>query len=114
MLSFDRERRTIGRNSRVHFRWAERRQIQIAQSGLVFPFWADLFIELHAIARERLADHILIELRNPSASGGWRQDLTMVGPPDACRNFDACLLSDEEVELGPRLWRSFVDPFKEG
>jgi G3E family GTPase len=56
--------------------------------------------------------------RNPSASGGWRQDLTLIGPPDACthayRSFDACLLSDEEVELGPRLWRSFADPFKEG
>ena len=55
--------------------------------------------------------------RNRSASGGWEQDLTLVGPPDACRdacrNFDGCLLSEEEVELGPRLWRSFIDPFKE-
>ena len=330
VLSFDRQRRPIGRNSRVNFRWAERKQIKISQPGLVLPFRADLFIELQAIARERLADHILIELdgndeltnardslihcfpggvdlrkivrltrsilvlpatgllqwfwtdaaaaepeenadtdsegacsrghalsrsiecadtvviadgqdinpetfkdaarliralnpkatiadealkplataekmmpeyeglhqddacatiaylqlrwiiadtgwarvrisgsrpihpkrclefvkggwrgvirgrgdirlasqpgtnrlwsqagkvgvlgsRNPSANGGWQQDLTLVGPPDACmdacRNFDACLLSDEEVELGPRLWRSFVDPFKEG
>jgi G3E family GTPase len=56
--------------------------------------------------------------KNPSASSGWQQDLTLVGPPDACmeacRNFDTSLLSDEELELGPRLWQSFVDPFKEG
>ncbi|MGA7125827.1 MAG: GTP-binding protein [Chthoniobacterales bacterium] len=56
--------------------------------------------------------------KNASASAAWQQDLTLVGPPDACmeacRNFDASLLSDEELELGPRLWRSFVDPFKEG
>jgi G3E family GTPase len=56
--------------------------------------------------------------KNASASSGWQQDLTLVGPPDACigacRNFHATLLSDEEVELGPRLWRSFIDPFKEG
>jgi G3E family GTPase len=56
--------------------------------------------------------------KNASISSAWQQDLTLVGPPDACmeacRNFDATLLSDEELELGSRLWRSFVDPFKEG
>ena len=56
--------------------------------------------------------------RNGSISSGWQQDLTLVGPPDtcmeACRNFNASLLSDDEFELGSRLWRSFVDPFKEG
>ena len=56
--------------------------------------------------------------KNASINSDWQQDLTLVGPPDACmeacRNFDATLLSDEELELGPRLWRAFVDPFKEG
>jgi G3E family GTPase len=328
VLSFDRERCTIERNSRVHFRRAESKRIKIAQPGLVVPFRADLFIELHAIARERSANHVVVELdsnddlpaardslvhrfpggmdlrsivrltrsilvmpanglwqwfwtdaaaaepedttdsegacsqghslsrsiesadtvvitdrhamgpatlenaarliralnpnaiiadetvkpltaygqpmsedensnhddacasvarlqlrwiiadtrcarvrisgswpihpkrflefvregwrgvirgrgeirlasqpgthrlwsqagkvgvlgsKNASISSSWQQDLTLVGPPDACmeacRNFDATLLSDEELELGSRLWRSFVDPFKEG
>src|SRR3984957_13025096 len=56
--------------------------------------------------------------KNASPNSGWQQELTLVGPPgacmEACRNFDASLLSDEELELGSRLWRSFVDPFKEG
>jgi G3E family GTPase len=56
--------------------------------------------------------------KSASISSAWQQALTLVGPPDACmeacRNFDASLLSDEELELGSRLWRSFVDPFKEG
>src|ERR1700722_7757595 len=64
VLSFDRERRPIERNprSRVDFRRAESKRIKIAQPGLVVPFRADLFIELHAIARERSADHVVVEL----------------------------------------------------
>src|SRR5258708_24252815 len=64
VLSFDRERSTIERNSRlrVHFRRAESKRIKIAQPGLVVPFRADLFIELHAIARERSANHVVVEL----------------------------------------------------
>ena len=54
---------------------------------------------------------------NSSASGKWHQDLTLVGPAEACidavQNFERSLLTDEEIELGPRLWRAFVDPFKE-
>jgi G3E family GTPase len=52
-----------------------------------------------------------------SADGRWEQDLTLVGPEEACiragRNLERCLLTDEEMELGPRLWRSFVDPLEE-
>jgi len=62
VLSFDREQCTIERNSRVHFRRAESKRIKIAQPGLVVSFRADLFIELHAIARERSADHVVVEL----------------------------------------------------
>jgi G3E family GTPase len=55
--------------------------------------------------------------RNVSTRGGWRQDLTLIGTPqacmNACRNFEESLLTDEEIELGSRLWRFFVDPFKE-
>jgi G3E family GTPase len=54
---------------------------------------------------------------NSSVKGKWHQDLTLVGPSDACidagHNFERSLLTDEEIELGPRLWRSFIDPFKE-
>jgi G3E family GTPase len=54
---------------------------------------------------------------NSSAKGKWQQDLTLVGPSKACidagHNFERSLLTDEEIELGPRLWRSFIDPFKE-
>ena len=62
VLSFDAGRCTIERNSRVHFRRAESKRINIAQPGLVVPFRADLFIELQAIARERSADHVVVEL----------------------------------------------------
>jgi hypothetical protein len=64
VLSFDRERCTIERNSlsRVHFRRAESKRIKIAQPRLVVSFRADLFIELHAIAKERSADHVVVEL----------------------------------------------------
>jgi hypothetical protein len=48
--------------SRVHFRRAESKRIKIAQPGLVVSFRADLFIELQAIARERSANHVVVEL----------------------------------------------------
>ncbi|HYZ72554.1 MAG TPA: GTP-binding protein, partial [Chthoniobacterales bacterium] len=55
--------------------------------------------------------------RIPSVNGKWQQDLTLVGPLEACthtcHSLKRTLLTDEEIELGPRLWRSFVDPFKD-
>ena len=54
---------------------------------------------------------------NSSANGKWHQNLTLVGPSKACidagHNFERSLLTDEEIELGPRIWHSFIDPFKE-
>ena len=48
---------------------------------------------------------------------GWLQDLTFVGPQEACvkacHRLEQCLLTDEEFDLGARLWRSFVDPLRE-
>ena len=41
----------------------------------------------------------------------WRQDLTLVGASEACieicHNLERSLFTDEEIDLGPRLWRSF-------
>lgn len=49
---------------------------------------------------------------------GWLQDLTFVGPQEACvkacHRLEQCLLTDEEFDLGARLWWSFVDPLREG
>ena len=46
----------------LDFRWAEAKQIQITQPGLIVPFRADLFIELNAMARGKATDHIVVEL----------------------------------------------------
>ncbi|HYZ72892.1 MAG TPA: hypothetical protein VE641_07415, partial [Chthoniobacterales bacterium] len=62
VLSFDRHRCPLMTDSRLHFRWAEAKQIQIAQDGQILPFRADLFIELNAMAREKAADNIVVEL----------------------------------------------------
>ena len=145
VLSFDHQRRPLVADPHLHFRWAEAKQIHLAQPGQIVPFRADLFIELNAMARGKANDgRGLIRARgeirlasqpgtyriwsqagrvgvlgssSSSANGKWHQDLTLVGPIEACidagHNFERSLLSDEEIELGPRLWRSFVDPFKE-
>ena len=43
--------------------------------------------------------------------------MTFVGPKEvcanACRQLEECLLTEEEFELGPRLWRTFVDPLRD-
>jgi G3E family GTPase len=62
VLSFDQQRRPSLTDPHLHYRWAEAKQIQIAQPGLIVPFRADLFIELNAMARERAADRIIVEL----------------------------------------------------
>jgi hypothetical protein len=62
VLSFDQQRRPLVTDPRLHYRWAEAKQIQIAQPGQIIPFRADLFIELNAMARERAADRIIAEL----------------------------------------------------
>ena len=47
----------------------------------------------------------------------WTQNMTFVGPREACmtacRHLEASLLTDEEIELGVRLWRAFIDPLRE-
>ncbi len=46
----------------------------------------------------------------------WPQRMTFVGPEviceAACRHLEECLLTKEEFELGPRLWRAFSDPLR--
>lgn len=46
----------------------------------------------------------------------WPQNMTFVGPKEvcanACRQLEECLLTEEEFELGPRLWSAFVDPLR--
>jgi G3E family GTPase len=46
----------------------------------------------------------------------WPQNMTFVGPKEvcanACRQLEECLLTEEEFELGPRLWHAFVDPLR--
>jgi hypothetical protein len=43
--------------------------------------------------------------------------MTFVGPKEvcanACRRLEECLLTQEEFELGPRLWHAFVDPLRD-
>jgi G3E family GTPase len=47
----------------------------------------------------------------------WPQNMTFVGPKEvcakACRQLEECLLTEEEFELGPRLWHAFVDPLRD-
>jgi G3E family GTPase len=47
----------------------------------------------------------------------WPQNLTFVGPREvcanACRQLEECLLTEEEFELGPRLWHALVDPLRD-
>jgi Cobalamin synthesis protein cobW C-terminal domain len=56
--------------------------------------------------------------KRPTVSGERVQNLMLVGAPqacvDACNRFEECLLDDEEMELGSRLWCAFSDPLKEG
>jgi G3E family GTPase len=48
---------------------------------------------------------------------GWSQIMTFVGDRDACvnacRGFEESLLTDEEMELGSRIWLAFTDPLRE-
>jgi G3E family GTPase len=62
VLSFDHQRRPLVTDPHLHFRWAETKQIHIAQPGQIVPFRADLFIELNALARAKASDHIVVEL----------------------------------------------------
>lgn len=47
----------------------------------------------------------------------WPQNMTFVGPKEvcakACRQLEKCLLTEEEFELGPRLWHALVDPLRD-
>jgi G3E family GTPase len=58
-------------------------------------------------------------LGSPGSSGNteWRQDLTFVGSREACvaacLRFEESLLTDDEMELGARLWCAFIDPLRE-
>ena len=48
---------------------------------------------------------------------GWSQTMTFVGDRDACINacsgFEESLLTDEEMELGSRIWLAFSDPLRD-
>jgi G3E family GTPase len=55
--------------------------------------------------------------KTASASDEWLQKITLVGSRDACvnacRGFEESLLTDEEMELGVRIWRAFTDPLRD-
>jgi G3E family GTPase len=50
-------------------------------------------------------------------STGWSQTMTFVGDRDACvnacRGFEESLLTNEEMELGSRIWLAFRDPLRD-
>jgi G3E family GTPase len=52
-----------------------------------------------------------------SPGTGSKQVMTFVGSREvcvtACRRFEECLLTDEEMELGRRLWHAFRDPLRD-
>jgi G3E family GTPase len=52
-----------------------------------------------------------------SASTEWVQSMTFVGARDLCINaccrLEESLLTDQEMELGTRLWRAFSDPLRD-
>ena len=84
----------------------------IMNHGFAGLFWA-------AVPREHWPDHQdhvdSIEAKFESPWGDRRQEIVFIGQgldrDQACRDLNACLLTDREVAAGPDKWKQLPDPF---
>jgi G3E family GTPase len=81
---------------------------RLLQHQAVGLWWASADVESQASAGKHTSDW------HPEY-GDRRQEFVVIGirmnEQALRRGFDACLLSDEEMRLGPEAWRSLPDPF---
>ena len=86
----------------------------MARHGLAGYWWA-------AVAEEDwpsdLASIEQIKKNWDDRTGDARQELVLIGmqmdEQALIERLDCCLLSDEEMALGPQAWRSWSNPFKQ-
>ncbi|EPQ1311221.1 zinc metallochaperone GTPase ZigA [Acinetobacter baumannii] len=86
----------------------------MARHGLAGYWWA-------AVAEEDwpsdLASIEQIKKNWDARTGDARQELVLIGmqmdEQALIQRLDSCLLSDEEMALGPQVWRSWSNPFKQ-
>lgn len=84
----------------------------VCRNGLAGRWWATVPQEHWPKDSESIA---AIKKNWDEEVGDARQELVLIGidMDEAAlrRMFDACLLTDREMTLGPRAWRTFKDPF---
>ena len=84
-----------------------------ARHGVAGRWWAAVPHEEWPQDAESLA---VIERRWDAAVGDARQELVLIGidmdEADLRARFDACLLDDAEMALGPQHWQSWPNPFE--
>ncbi|KOA05204.1 GTP-binding protein, partial [Acinetobacter baumannii] len=86
----------------------------MARHGLAGYWWA-------AVAEEDwpsdLASIEQIKKNWDDRTGDARQELVLIGmqmdEQALIQRLDSCLLSDEEMALGPQVWQSWSNPFKQ-
>lgn len=84
----------------------------VCRNGLAGQWWATVPQEHWPKDSEAIA---AIKKNWDEEVGDARQELVLIGidmdEVALRRMFDACLLTDREMTLGPRAWRTFKDPF---
>ncbi|KGG91891.1 MULTISPECIES: zinc metallochaperone GTPase ZigA [Comamonas] len=84
----------------------------VCRNGLAGRWWATVPQEHWPKDSEAIA---AIKKNWDEEVGDARQELVVIGidmdEATLRRMFDACLLTDREMALGPRAWRTFKDPF---